>query len=133
MTEQSDSSAGGPVRDRSRQVGHRRYVRMSVSLPIIGRAAEFGERELLGMVRNIGGGGVMAEFPVWIVPGSVVHLTLQTPHGPVAFTGEVAWADPRGTPIAHGIAFREPHGDAFAWEFFQGEQGSLTGGTASED
>ncbi len=109
--------------ERSQEVGHRRYVRLSVFLPTVGRAAEFGERELHGTVRNIGEGGLMAEFPVWIVPGSVVHLTLQTPQGPVALTGEVAWAGPPGPRVGHGIAFRDPCGDTFVRALVQRVQG----------
>ncbi len=118
-----DPGAGEQARDRSQQVGHRHYRRFPVSMPVVGRAARFAEGELHGMVRNIGGGGLMAEFPVMVLPGSAVDLTLQTRHGPLAVSGEVAWAGPPGTQIGHGIAFREPRGDAFALELCRSEQG----------
>jgi hypothetical protein len=109
------------MRQRGQQVGHRRFVRLSVSVPVVGRAAQFGDTEVHGTVWNIGGGGLMAEFPVRIVPGSVVALVLQTRRGFLAVNGEVAWADPRGTQMGHGIAFREPRGDDFALDLFHSE------------
>ncbi len=124
MSYQRDEGMDEPVRDCSQAVGHRRYLRFPVSVPVVGRAAQFGRTELHGMVRDIGGGGLLAEFSVWIVPGSIVDFTLQTRHGPVAITGQVAWTGPPGNRITHGIAFREPRGDAFALEFWQRETGS---------
>jgi len=109
------------VRARSQEVGHRRFVRLPVSLPVLGRAAQFGATEVHGTMGNLGGGGLMATFPVRIVPGSVVALVLQTRRGVLAVNGVVAWADPPGPQIRHGIAFREPRGDAFALELFQSE------------
>jgi len=109
------------MRQRGQQVGHRRFVRLSVSVPVVGRAAQFGDTEMHGTVWNIGGGGLMAELPVRIVPGSVVALVLQTRRGFLTVNGEVAWADPPGTQISHGIAFREPRGDDFALALFHSE------------
>jgi hypothetical protein len=109
------------MRQRGQQVGHRRFVRLSVSVPVVGRAAQFGDTEMHGTVWNIGGGGLMAELPVRIVPGSVVALVLQTRRGFLTVNGEVAWADPPGTQISHGIAFREPRGDDFALDLFHSE------------
>ena len=109
------------MRQRGQQVGHRRFVRLSVSVPVVGRAAQFGDTEMHGTVWNIGGGGLMAELPVRIVPGSVVALVLQTRRGFLTVNGEVAWADPPGTQISHGISFREPRGDDFALDLFHSE------------
>jgi len=109
------------MRQRGQQVGHRRFVRLSVSVPVVGRAAQFGDTEMHGTVWNIGGGGLMAELPVRIVPGSVVALVLQTRRGFLTVKGAVAWADPPGTQISHGIAFREPRGDDFALDLFHSE------------
>jgi hypothetical protein len=109
------------VRQRSREVGHRRFVRLPVSVPVVGRAAQFGDTEVHGTMWNIGGGGLMAKFPVRIVPGSVVALVLRTRTGLLAVNGQVAWADPPGTQIRHGIAFREPRGDDFALALFHSE------------
>ena len=109
------------MRQRSQEVGHRRFVRLLVSVPVVGRAAQFGDTEVHGTVWNIGRGGLMAKLPVWIVPGSVLALVLQTRTGPLAVTGEVAWADPPGPQISHGIAFRDPRGHDFALALFHSE------------
>ncbi len=108
--------------DRSQEVGHRHYVRFPLSVPVIGRTRQFGEQALPGTVHNLGGGGLRADFPVRLAPGSLVALTLQTHQGPLALTGEVAWTGAPGPQIAHGIAFRDPPGDALARDLVQGEQ-----------
>ena len=109
------------MRRHSQQVERRHFVRLPVAVPVVGRAAQFGDTEVHGTVWNLGGGGLMAKFPVWIVPGSVVALVLQTRTGPLAVTGEVAWADPPGIQISHGIAFRDPRGHDFALALFHSE------------
>ncbi len=109
--------------ERSEEVGHRRFGRLPVAVPVVSRAAQFGDTALHGMVWNIGGGGLLAKFPVQIVPGSVVDLVLQTRTGPLAVNGQVAWTEPPGTQIGHGIAFSEPRGDDFASDLFLGENG----------
>ncbi len=116
MSRQRDNEMDEPVSDRSQEVGHRRYVRYPVTMPVIGRAAQFDAAELPGTVQNIGGGGLMAEFPVLIFPGSFLDLILQSPQGPFAVTGQVAWTGPAGPQVAHGIAFYQPPGDDFAKE-----------------
>ncbi len=109
------------MRERTQEVGHRRFVRLPVAVPVVGWAAQLGETELRGTVRNVSGGGLMAEFPVQIVPGTVMALMLQTRHGPLALTGQIAWADPPGNAIRHGIAFAEPKGHDFAMDLFLSE------------
>ncbi len=109
--------------ERNPTAGHRRFGRLPVVMPVIGRAAQFGDMELHGMVWNIGGGGLLAKFPIQIALGSVVDLVLQTRTGPLAVNGQVAWTEPPGTQIGHGIAFREPRGDDFASDLFLGENG----------
>ncbi len=111
------------MRERSQEVGHRRFGRLPVAIPVVGRAAQFGDTELHGTARNIGEGGLLAEFPVQIRPGSLVALVLQTSTGPVTITGQVAWAEPAGQQIGHGIAFREPKGHDFAVDLFSSENG----------
>ncbi len=106
------------VSERSQEVGHRRYVRLPVAVPVVGRADQFGETELQGTVRTVSGGGLMAEFPVQIVPGTVMALVLQTRHGPLPVTGQIAWTGPPSDAIRHGVAFSEPKGHAFALTLF---------------
>ncbi len=63
--------------------GRRRFVRYPISLPVTAQAAQFPGRGLRGTVRDIGRGGFMAEFPVALVPGSVVELSLRTQMQPL--------------------------------------------------
>lgn len=107
--------------ERTEEGGHRRFIRLPVAVPVIGRAAQFGETELRGMVRNIGGGGLLAEFPVQIVPESRVSLVLHTRRGPLPVKGHVVWADPPGNTIRHGIAFEKTKGHDFAKDLVLGE------------
>ncbi len=111
------------VADGREAGGRRRYRRFPVSLPILGRADLFGHLEVQGTVRNLGGGGLMAEFPTRIPPGALVDLTLQARQGPFAAPGRVVWAGPPAPPVPHGIAFCTPPGDEFARDLVQREQG----------
>ncbi len=113
--------------DRSQEVGHRHYVRFPITVPVLGRAAQFGDQPLPGTVLNLGGGGLRAEFPVRLVPGTIVALTIQMRHGPLALTGQVAWAGAPGPQVVHGIAFRDPPGDAFVRDLVQRDQDGATG------
>jgi hypothetical protein len=109
------------MREDFQTVGHRRFSRFPVTVLALGRAPQFGETELLGTVRNISGGGLMAEFPVHIVPESRVRLVLHTRRGPLPLKGHVVWADPSGNATRHGIAFEQPKGHDFAMELFISE------------
>ncbi len=91
---------------RSQSVGRRHIPQLPVSVPLIDQAAQFEDREFPGTAQNRS----------W-VPGSVLDLTLETRGGPLALTGQVAWAEPSGPQVAHGIAFHEAQGDAFARDF----------------
>ncbi len=103
---------------RSQEVGHRHYARLPASVPVVGRADQFGETEPQGTVRNVSGGGLMAEFPVQIVPGTVMALVLQTRHGSLPVTGQIVWTGPPSDAIRHGVAFSEPKGHDFALTLF---------------
>ncbi len=107
-----------PLREHSR----RRFVRFPVAVPVVGRAAQLGELELRGTVRNISEGGLMAECPVQIRHGSTMSLTLQAGEGPLPVEGRVVWVDPPGERIRHGVAFPDPKGSAFAVQLFLCEQ-----------
>ncbi|HSD52503.1 MAG TPA: PilZ domain-containing protein [Candidatus Methylomirabilis sp.] len=107
--------------ERTQTVGHRRFVRLPVAVPVVRRAGQVGETELRGTVRNISGGGLMVEFPIPLGPESRVHLVLHTRRGPLPVKGYVAWAGPAGSAIRHGIAFEEAKGHDFARTLFHEE------------
>ncbi len=91
----------------------RRFPRVAITCPVLARVPQFPGRALRGIVRNISRGGLLAEFPVELVLGSRVELTLATPQGPHPETGRVAWAIASGDTVRHGIGFLEPKGPSF--------------------
>ena len=103
-------------------LGERRFPRFDVVLPVVGRAPQFPERDLHGTVRNIGRGGLMAEFPVELVTGSFVDLTLHTQNGLQEEAGRVVWINRTGGTVRHGLAFSEPKGRDFMAGLFLGQQ-----------
>ena len=110
------------MRSRDEVVGHRHYPRFPVSIPVTGRCPKSGSQEFPGTVRNVSRGGLLAEFPASVAPGSNIHLVLQTRRGPLELSGQVAWVDAPGKHIRHGIAFPEPKGRAFAVNLLAGER-----------
>jgi hypothetical protein len=102
-------------------LGERRFPRFEVALPVVGRAPQFPERELYGTVRNIGRGGLMAEFPVELVPGSFVDLTLHTQNGLMEEAGRIVWVASTGGAVRHGLAFSEPKGRDYMVDLFLGQ------------
>jgi hypothetical protein len=113
-----DAMADGSVPSSSETPRRRQFLRMPVSLPVLGRAPQFPGEALRGMVLNVSGGGMLAEFPVELVPGSVVD---QTRHGEQEVEGKVIWISIAEGRIRHGVAFPEPRGQAFAMDLFLGE------------
>lgn len=105
-----------------RALDRRRLVRFPVAVTVVGRAAQGGEVELWGTVRNISGGGLMVEFPVQAFLGSTVYLTLQASEGPLPVEGRVMWVDHLGDRIRHGLAFPDPKGYAFGLQLYLSEQ-----------
>jgi hypothetical protein len=108
-------------------LGERRFPRFGVELPVVGRVPQFPGRDIHGTVRNIGRGGLMAEFPVELVSGSFVDLTLHTQNGPLAEAGRVVWVACSGGTVRHGLAFSEPKGRDFVVDLFLGKQPSEGG------
>jgi len=96
----------------------RRFLRLPVSLPVVARVPQLGVTVLRGMVRTVSAGGLTTEFPISLVPDSVLALMLETREGPVEVEGRVVWA--RATPraVRHGIAFFEPKPQTFATDLF---------------
>jgi len=99
----------------------RRYARFPVSLPVIGRGVQSPKKEIEGVVRSISAGGLMAEFPVQMSPGSALGLVLQTRHGPLTVEGRVVWTSATRGTIRHGFAFPEPKWPGFAMDLFLDE------------
>ncbi len=110
----------------------RRFPRVAVGWPVYALALQFPGRTLQGMVRNLSRGGLLAEFPVELVPGSRLELTLETPHGPLHETGRVVWESASGDVVHHGIAFLEPKGPGFRPDLLSGGSGRPLGGPPQE-
>jgi CheY-like chemotaxis protein len=89
------------------EIGQRRFARFPVAVAVTGKAVQFPDHNLRGTVRDIGRGGLMAEFPVTLVPGSLVQISLDTLSGPIQDTGRVVWASKGKRAVRHGLAFPE--------------------------
>jgi len=98
---------GNPGRASGAEFKPRRFVRFPVDVAVMGQALQFPDRSLRGTVRDIGRGGLMAEFPVELVPGSQIQLSLSMPSGPIQDTGQVIWAAKIAQLVRHGVAFPE--------------------------
>lgn len=109
----------------ARQTGElpevRRFRRFPVSLPVTGRAGQFPREDIEGVVRNVSAGGLMAEFPVRLLPGSAIGLVLQRRFGPLPLEGRVVWTSESGGTVRHGLAFPEPKWPGFAMDLFLDE------------
>ena len=103
------------------RLGARRFGCLPIALPVIGRVAQSPEQAVAGVVRTVGAGGLMAEFPVRMMPGSAVRLVLQRHHGPLTVEGRVVWTSGTGGRIRHGFAFRTPQWSGFALDLFLDE------------
>lgn len=109
------------IQRRDGRSSARRFRRFPIALPVIGRMGQSPKRAIEGVVRTVGAGGLMAEFPVWMRPGSAMGLVLQRRHGPLIVEGRVVWTSATGGRIRHGFAFREPQWSGFALDLFLDE------------
>jgi CheY-like chemotaxis protein len=98
-------------------------VRFPVTLPLVARVPQYPGKVLTGTIRDIGRGGVMAEFPLEVVPGSQLRLILQTRTGPLDRSGTVVWTRSVEGLVQHGIAFPEPEPRNFAVHLYRQEHG----------
>ncbi len=98
--------------------GKRQFGRFPVSFPILVQGERLPGHEVAGTVRNIGAGGLMAELPLEMVPGSAMGFLLQTRRGPLAMEGRVVWTAVIHGMVRHGVAFPEPQGEDFALDLF---------------
>jgi CheY-like chemotaxis protein len=96
-----------PGRMSDAKSGQRRFARFPVAVAVTGQALQFPDRSLEGTVRDISRGGLMAEFPVELVPGSRIQLSLSMPSGAIQDTGRVIWATRIAQLFRHGVAFPE--------------------------
>jgi CheY-like chemotaxis protein len=108
---------------RGNDLEHRRFPRIRVTLPVTGRAPQYPGLDLRGTVRDVGRGGLMAEFPVVLVPGSLVRLTLQTRQGLLEELARVVWVKTAEGTVRHGFAFPEPKVRDFAASLSLDEHG----------
>ncbi len=99
---------------------HRRFLRFPVALPVIALLPQGMPHELHGTVRNVGAGGMMAEFPLPLVPGRTVELRLHTRRGLVTVAARIDWTAPANGTVRHGCAFPEPKEESFAVGLFVG-------------
>ncbi len=104
--------------ERDSSFGGRRFARFPVDVPVIAQALQFPARKLHGMIRNVGRGGLMAEFAIQLVPGSLVGLSLHTRDGMREETGRVVWQKTTRGVVQHGFAFPTPKEQDFALDFF---------------
>ncbi|MFI5341412.1 MAG: PilZ domain-containing protein [Candidatus Methylomirabilales bacterium] len=86
----------------------RRFDRARVALPVIGWAPQFLGTALQGVARHVGAGGMMVEFSVEVVRGTLLRVVLSTAQGPLEVEGEVVWTAGHKGVIRHGLAFPEP-------------------------
>jgi hypothetical protein len=105
----------------NRLPGTRRFARFPISLRVTGRAGQSSKKPIQGVVRSIGAGGLMVEFPVQMVAGRAMGLVLQRRHGPLTVKGRVVWASPARRMVRHGFAFLEPQWPGFAMDLFLDE------------
>jgi hypothetical protein len=120
------------VTESLQELDRRRFVRFPVAVPVVGRAAQVGALELRGTVRNVSGGGLMAEFSIQVQHGSTVYLTLEAGEEPVPVEGRVLWVDDPGERIRHGVVFPDPKGYAFGLQLFLSEHGGIAVRTVPE-
>jgi twitching motility two-component system response regulator PilG len=102
----------------SQNLGNRRFPRLAVSLPVVGRTWQFGERDVHGHLHNIGTGGLMVEFAGRALPGSLLRLSLETRQGTLGLDGMVVWSTAGGHGVLHGLTFREPKDLRFVLDLF---------------
>ncbi len=109
---------GAGLTDASQE--KRRFLRFPVALPVIAVAPHWPPNDLQGMVRNVGAGGLMAEFPLQMIQGSTVDLLLQTRRGLVNVAARIVWTAPSNGMVRHGCAFPVPKDESFAVGLFVG-------------
>jgi len=98
--------------------GRRRFIRLPVSLPVIGWIPDRAGLEIRGIALRVGAGGLEVEFPQAIPPGSTLRVVLKTRRDPIEADCRVVFATKTGTTVRHGLAFLEPKDPNFAMELY---------------
>lgn len=98
--------------------GRRRFIRLPVSLPVIGWVPDRSGLEIRGIALRVGAGGLEVEFPQAILPGSTLRVVLKTQPDPIEADCRVVFATQTGTSVRHGLAFLEPKDSHFAMELY---------------
>lgn len=100
------------LRELTRLEGEMRLagVRLPLDVPITCRPEGQVGLLLRGRTGNLSRGGVLLGLPELLPIGTVVALTLHTPHGALTAQGAVVWTDPpdrraSGELIRHGLRF----------------------------
>ena len=94
----------------------RRYIRLSIDLPITCRLRDVPGLVLTGRLGNISDGGMLVWLPAPLELAQEVEVSLATPQTPLTVTSAVAWADGAPHPggrglIRHGLRFLPPAGE----------------------
>lgn len=85
-------------------------VRLPLEVPVTCQPEGQVGLLLQGRTGNLSRGGVLLRLPEALLVGTVVVLTLHTPHGALTAQGAVVWVDPperraSGELIRHGLRF----------------------------
>jgi hypothetical protein len=114
VVEEGPKEKGEPQRGRQ-------FARFPISLRVLVRTEQFPGKEIAGMVRNVSGGGLIAEFPLEISSAAPVRLLLRTRRGPLEVEARVVWSTASKGTVRHGFAFTQPQDHDFAINLFIGE------------
>jgi len=86
--------------------GIRLPLEVSVTCQPLGQEAG----PIAGWTGDVGHGGLLLRLPATLSPGTMLDLTLHTPHGPLTAQGQVVWVAPPERrppegPIPYGLRF----------------------------
>ncbi len=100
------------LRELLRHKGHVRHsgIRLPIELSILCRGKDEAAPLLQGRTGDISRAGLLLRLPQALPVGTVLEVTVQTGHGPLAAEGAIIWVEPAqaGTPgglICHGFRF----------------------------
>jgi hypothetical protein len=100
------------LRDLIRSKGQVRNagVRVPVQISVTCTPAGSMRPAFQGLTADISRGGLLLLLPEVFPPGSTMHVTLQTPNGPITLEGAIVWMEPPGgqavgPPFRHGFRF----------------------------